>query len=130
MEKIKERKSILKEKLRSLTTTNIYYKKAFGERIINVKGREVAIHYSKEIAKWDFDDLDDLEQKVLKLEAAKKEIDDEKKLELPIVNRKKEYREIDEKLLEALAEKEEGRPEKMVQYLKLRKSIKEKYPKV
>jgi hypothetical protein len=41
-----------------------------------------------------------------------------------------EYKKIDDLLLlEALVEKhEEGRPEKMVEYLKLRKEIKDKHP--
>jgi|TARA_R100000482_G_C5131087_1_gene151980 hypothetical protein len=37
------------------------------------------------------------------------------------------YSEIDKDLLEALAEKEEGRPEKMVEYLEKRKKVKESF---
>ena len=45
------------------------------------------------------------------------------------IQRRNSYRQIDELLFEALVEKlEEGRPEKMVEYLKLRKEIKDKHP--
>ena len=40
-----------------------------------------------------------------------------------------EYRQIDELLLEAIAEKQENKAEKMDEYLRLRKVIKDKYPK-
>ena len=40
-----------------------------------------------------------------------------------------EYKKIDDLLFEVLVERhEEGRPEKMVEYLKLRKEIKDKHP--
>ena len=56
--------------------------------------------------------------------------DDEKeKKEKPIKDRQREYSRIDGLLFEALVEKlEEDRPEKMVEYLKLRKEIKDKHP--
>lgn len=44
-------------------------------------------------------------------------------------NRKEEYEKIDSMLLEGLSEKEEGRSEKLEEYMKLRKEIKDKYPK-
>lgn len=44
-------------------------------------------------------------------------------------NRKREYAKLDSMLMEALAEKEAGRPEKMQEYLSLRESIKNQYPK-
>ena len=73
-------------------------------------------------------DLKSFEEKVLKLENAKKEIDDEIKRNEPLENRSREYRKIDTLLLEAIAEKEGGRPEKMKAYLKLRNEIRVKYP--
>jgi len=125
----RKRKADLEKRFQALIVTNAYYIKAFGERAIEVKGRTVGVHYSKEIAEWDRDDLDDFEQKVLKLEAAKKEMDEEAERERPMLDRRNEYRKIDELLLEALAEKEENKAGKMEEYLKLRAAIKEKFPK-
>ena len=70
-----------------------------------------------------------IEEKIQKLEAAKLKLDDIEKKEKPINDRKLAYHQIDDLLFEALVEKhEEGRPEKMVEYLKLRKEIKDKHP--
>ena len=55
-----------------------------------------------------------------------------KEMDLKILHdkRKREYLKIDSLFIEALVEElKEGRPEKMEEYLKLRKQIKDKYPK-
>mgnify|MGYP003131850349 CR=1 FL=1 len=124
-----KRKADLEKRFKPLIANNVYYVKAFGERVKHVNGGSYGIHYEKEIAEWDRDDLDDFEQKVLKLEAAKKEMDEESERERPMLDRRNEYRKIDELLLEALAEKEENKAGKMEEYLKLRSAIKEKFPK-
>ena len=103
----RKRKADLEKRFQPLIQGNMYYQKAFGVRTKEVKGETFAIHESEEIAEWDRDNLDDFEQKVLKLEAAKKEMDDKAERERPMLDRRNEYRKIDELLLEALAEKEE-----------------------
>ncbi len=126
----RKRKADLEKRFKPLVANNIYYNKAFGVRTyINVRREKCAIPYNEEFDKWDRDDLDDFEQKVLKLEAAKKEMDDEAARVKPMEDRRKEYRKIDELLLEAIAEKQENKAEKMEEYLRLRKAIKEKFPK-
>jgi hypothetical protein len=106
-----------------------YYHIAFGEEIVIINGEKHAVHHSDRVAKWDKDDLIDFEEKVVKLEAAKLKLDEKDKKEKPIKDRQKAYGAIDGLLLEALVEKhEEGRPEKMVKYLELRKEIKDKHP--
>ena len=124
-----KRKADLEKRFQPLVVNNVYYQKAFGVRIKEINGERHAIHESKEIAEWDRDDLDDFEQKVLKLETAKKELDDEAERNAPLENRRNEYRKIDELLLEALAEKQENKAEKMEEYLKLRQEIKARFPK-
>jgi hypothetical protein len=102
---------------------------AFGDEIVIIKGERHGVHHSDRIAKWDKDDLVLFEEKIKKLEAAKLKLDDIEKKEKPINDRKLEYKKIDDLLFEALVEKhEEGRPEKMIEYLKLRKEIKDKHP--
>jgi hypothetical protein len=124
-----KKKSELELKLRNLTQNNVYFMEAFGEEFVEINGEKHGVHESDRIAKWDKDDLIDFEEKVLKLELAKKHLDEKEKKEKPIRLRKQEYHRIDELLLEALVEKlEENRPEKMVEYLKLRKEIKDKHP--
>ena len=125
----RKRKADLEKRFKPLVENNTYYIKAFGVRTKEVKGETFSIHESEEIAEWDRDNLDDFEQKVLKLEAAKKEMDDKAERERPMLDRRNEYRKIDELLLEAIAEKEENNAEKMTEYLKLRAAIKEKFPK-
>ena len=125
----RKRKDDLEKRFRPLVENNVCYLKAFGSRTRTVKGKLFGIHYQEEIAEWDRDNLDDFEQKVLKLEAAKKEMDDKAERERPMLDRRNEYRKIDELLLEALAEKEENKAGKMEEYLKLRAAIKEKFPK-
>ena len=125
----RKRKDDLEKRFQPLVANNVYYVKAFGVRSKEVRGEPIGIYYQEEIAEWDRDDLDDFEQKVLKLEAAKKEMDEEEERERPMLDRRNEYRKIDELLLEALAEKEENKAEKMEEYLKLRSAIKEKFPK-
>mgnify|MGYP003142408925 CR=1 FL=1 len=124
-----KKKGELESKLKDLTINNVYFLEAFGPEIVEIRGQKHSVPHSDRIAKWDKDDLIDFEAKVLKLELAKKHIDEKEKKEKPIKERKLEYSKIDGLLLEALVEKlEEGRPEKMVEYLKLRKEIKDKHP--
>ena len=132
----RKRKANLEERFKPLIANNVFYIKAFGERIVEVKGRKVFVHHSKEIAEWDRDNLDDFEQKVLKMEAAKKEMDDEAAKNKPIEDRRREYQKIDHLFLEALAEGGgtiidgvEKPSEKMQAYLKLREEIKARFPK-
>jgi len=125
----RKRKADLEKRFRLVTVNNRYYIKAFGSRFRMVGDERHNIHWKDEIAEWDRDDLDDFEQKVLKLEAAKKEMDDKEEQERPMLNRKNEYRKIDEMLLEGLAEQEEGRPQKLARYMTLRRAIKERFPK-
>ena len=124
-----KRKTDLEKRFKPLIANNVYYVKAFGERLKQINGESYGIHYEKEIAEWDRDNLDDFEQKVLKLEAAKKEMDDEEVRVRPMLDRRNEYRKIDELLLEAIAEKEENNAEKMTEYLRLRADIKARFPK-
>ena len=124
-----KKKGELESKLKDLTQNNVYFLEAFGEEIIEVRGDKYLVHHNDIISKWNKNDLIDFEAKVLKLEEAKVKLDEKEKKEKPIIERKLEYSKIDELLLEALVEKlEEGRPEKMVEYLKLRKEIKDKHP--
>ena len=125
----RKRKDDLEKRFRPLVENNVCYLKAFGSRTRTVKGELFGIHYQEEIDQWDRDNLDDFEQKVLKLEAAKKEMDDKEEQDRPMLNRKNEYRKIDEMLLEGLAEQEEGRPQKLARYMTMRRAIKEKFPK-
>ena len=125
----RKRKDDLEKRFRPLVENNVCYLKAFGSRTRTVKGELFGIHYQEEIDQWDRDNLDDFEQKVLKLEAAKKEMDDKEEQDRPMLNRKNEYRKIDEMLLEGLAEQEEGRPQKLARYMTLRRAIKERFPK-
>jgi hypothetical protein len=124
-----KKRNELESKLRPLIQNNVYFLEAFGEEAVIIKGERYLVHESDRIAKWDKDDLEDFEAKVLKLELAKKHLDDKEKKEKPLKDRQLEYSKIDGLLLEALVEKiEEGRPEKMVKYLELRKDIKNKHP--
>ena len=125
----RKRKADLENRFKPLIVNNVYYMKAFGFRTKEIKGETIGIHESEAIAEWDRDNLDDFEQKVLKLEAAKKEMDDEAERNRPMLDRRNEYRQIDELLLEAIAEKQENKAEKMDEYLRLRKAIKDKFPK-
>jgi hypothetical protein len=125
----RKRKADLEKRFKPLIENNVYFLKAFGEEVVEIKRDRYAVHHSERIAKWDRDDLDDFEQKVLKLEAVKKEMDDKEEQERPMLNRKNEYRKIDEMLLEGLAEQEEGRPQMLARYMTLRRAIKEKFPK-
>ena len=124
-----KKKGELERRLKPLIGNNVCYVRSFGHRTKIIKGVKHGIHYLDEIAEWDKDDLIDFEAKVLKMEEVKVKVDEQEKKEKPIRNRKLEYKRIDDLLLEALVEKlEEGRPEKMVKYLELRKDIKNKHP--
>ena len=125
----RKRKTDLEKRFQPLIENNVCYVRAFGHRTKIIKGVKHGIHYQDEIAEWNRDNLDDFEQKVLKLEAAKKEMDDKETRERPMLDRRNEYRKIDELLLEALAEKQENKAGKMDEYLRLRKEIKDKFPK-
>tara|TARA_Y100000592_G_C5340854_1_gene254169 strand:+ start:193 stop:678 length:486 start_codon:yes stop_codon:yes gene_type:complete len=121
----RKRKADLEKRFRPLIANNVYYQKVFGVRY---NGKKIISEHD-EIAEWDRDDLDDFELKVMKLEAAKKEMDDEAERNAPLENRRNEYRKIDELLLEAIAEKQENKAEKMEEYLRLRQEIKARFPK-
>ena len=124
-----KKKSELESKLKDLTQNNVYFLEAFGEELIEINGEPWHVGVGQRVAKWDKDDLILFEEKVLKLEEAKVKLDKKEKKEKPIRLRKQEYKKIDDLLFEALVEKlEEGRPEKMEEYLKLRKEIKDKHP--
>ena len=125
----RKRKADLEKRFASLIESNAFYVKAFGFRYEKFNGESHVINWKKEIAEWDRDNLDDFEQKVLKLEAAKKEMDDEAAKNKPLEDRRREYRKIDELLFEAIAEKQENKAEKMEEYLKLRNEIKARFPK-
>lgn len=124
-----KKKGELENRLRPLVQNNVYFMEAFGDEIVIIKGERHGVHEVDRIAKWDKDDLEFFEDKVLQLEAAKLKLDAIYKKEKPIKDRQKAYGAIDGLLLEALVEKlEEGRPDKMVKYLELRKDIKNKHP--
>jgi len=132
----RKRRADLEKRFKPLVANNVFYLKSFGHRVEVIKGVRHAIHYEQEIAEWDRDNLDDFEQKVLKLEAAKKEMDDEAAKNKPIEDRRREYQKIDHLFLEALAEGGgtiidgvEKPSEKMQAYLKLRADIKTRIPK-
>jgi len=121
-----KKKGELERRLKGLES---FHDGVFGEEIKIIKGERHGVHHSDRIAKWDKDDLIDFEEKVVKLEAAKLKLDEKEKKEKPLKDRKLEYKKIDDLLFEALVEKhEEDRPEKMIEYLKLRKEIKDKHP--
>ena len=122
-------KEKLENRLKPLVQNNMYFLEAFGEEAVIIKGERYLVHESDRIAKWDKDDLILFEEKVVKLEEAKVKLDEKEKKEKPLKDRKLEYKKIDDLLFEALVEKlEEGRPEKMEEYLKLRKEIKDNHP--
>ena len=123
-----KKKDELESRLKPLIVSNTFYIEAFGDEHLqstNSQGERVQDSHKTHVAKWDKDDLEDFEDKVLKLELAKSYVDSKK----PIKDRQLEYSRIDGLLLEALVEKlEEGRPEKMDKYLELRKDIKHRHP--
>ena len=124
-----KKKGELEGKLKDLTINNVYFLEAFGEEVIEIKGEKFGLNVGDRVAKWDKNDLIFFEEKVKALEEAKVKVDAKRKKEKPILERLRAYKGIDSLLLEALVEKlEEGRPEKMVEYLKLRKEIKDKHP--
>jgi hypothetical protein len=124
-----KKKNELERKLKDLVQNNVYFLEAFGEEVVEIKGERHEVHEADRIAKWDKDDLEFFEAQILKLELAKKYLDDKGEKEKPIKDRQRAYGAIDGLLLEALVEKhEEGRPDKMVKYLELRKDIKNKHP--
>ena len=124
-----KKKNELEGKLKLLVQNNVYFLEAFGEEIKIINGEKHGVHHSDRIARWDKDDLEFFEDKVLKLELAKSHLDEKERIQKPIDDRIRAYKQVDGQLLEALIEKlEEDRPEKMVEYLKLRKEIKDKHP--
>ena len=132
----RKRKADLEKRFQPLVANNGYYQKAFGSRVKIINGEKHGIHHQEEIDQWDRNNLDDFEQKVLKLETAKKEMDDESAKNKPLEDRRREYQKIDHLFLEALAEGggtiidgAEKPSEKMQAYLKLRDEIKARFPK-
>tara|TARA_Y100001963_G_C6671586_1_gene395364 strand:- start:35 stop:418 length:384 start_codon:yes stop_codon:yes gene_type:complete len=127
---MEEKKKNLEERLNLLMQNQRYYRKVYGFRTEELPTGTRTISCLEEIEKWDRNDLDDFEQKIIKLEAAKKEVDEQIEKNAPLEKRKQAYIRIDHLLLEAIAEKEEGRSEKMKAYLAEREKIKKKFPKV
>lgn len=111
----------LEKELSQLLERTCYFYKAFGNEVVN---------HSLEAKKWDRSDLKSFEEKINLLRAAKIEIDQKDLEEKPLMEREYHYSRIDKLLLEAIAEKEEGRPEKMEAYLIEREKIKKQFPKV
>ena len=87
-----KKKGELENKLKALMVNNVYYREAFGWRFEIIKGEKHNISEHEEILQWDKDDLIDFEEKILKLELAKKHIDEKEKKEKPLKDRKLEYR--------------------------------------
>ena len=132
----RKRKADLEKRFKPLVQNNIYFNKCFDVRVTVKNGSRFACSYKTIINEWDRDNLDDFEQKVLKLETAKKEMDDESAKNKPLEDRRREYQKIDHLFLEALAEGGgtiidgvEKPSEKMQAYLKLREEIKARFPK-
>jgi hypothetical protein len=121
-----KKKNELENRLRGL---EYLHDEVFGNEDEIINGERHAVHHSERIAKWDKDDLIDFEEKIKKIEEFKVKKEEKEKKEKPLKDRKREYKKIDDLLFEALVEKhEEGRPEKMIKYLELRKEIKDKHP--
>ena len=98
-----------------------------------VPGREgelESIHWEKRLNDWSKGAIEVFEEVVEKLENAKIVVDKRIEDEKPIMARRMAYPMIDHLLLEAIAEKEEGRPEKMQAYLIERQKIKDENPLV
>ena len=124
-----KKKGELEKRLNLVTQHNGYFLEVFEEEFVEINGQKHGIHWRDTIAKWDKDDLVGFEEKIKKLEDVRDKVDGEHAIRHKKIQRRNSYRQIDELLLEALVEKlEEGRPEKMVEYLKLRKEIKDKHP--
>jgi len=124
-----KKKGELENRLKPLIGNNVVFDEVYGIQYYWEKDKKFKVAHHNEINKWDKDDLVDFEEKVKLFEAAKLKLDAIEKKEKPIEDRKREYKKIDNLLFEALVEKhEEGRPEKMVEYLELRKEIKDKHP--
>ena len=124
-----KKKGELENRLKPLIVNNVVFDEVYGVQYYYEDDRKFKVAHHIEINKWDKDDLVDFEEKVKLFEAAKLKLDEKEKKEKPINDRKLEYKKIDDLLFEALIEKlEEGRPEKMEEYLKLRKEIKDKHP--
>ena len=124
-----KKKGELESKLRLLVQNNVYFLEAFGDEIEIINGEKHGVHHSDRIARWDKDDLEFFEDKILKMELAKSHLDEKERIQKPIDDRIRAYKAVDGQLLEALIEKlEENRPEKMAKYLELRKDIKNRHP--
>jgi hypothetical protein len=128
-----KKKNELESRLKIVLDVNCYFEEVFGLEFkqIMVGGvlEKHTINRFEIISRWDKDDLVDFEEKVVKLEEAKIKLDVIRKKERLVEARQRAYNKVDGLLLEALVEKhEEGRPEKMIKYLELRKEIKDKHP--
>jgi len=126
---VKNKKDELIKRLKPLIQNNIYYYDSFEEQIEIINGDRHSISYKKIINSWLKEDASFLEKKVLKLEASKIKVDAEAAKNKPLEDRKSQYQMIDHLLFEAIAEKENGKPEKMKAYLILRAKIKKEIPK-
>ena len=128
-----KKKNELENRLKVVIEVNCYFEEVFGLEFKQVMVDGVlekhTINRFEIMSRWDKDDLVDFEEKIVKLEEAKIKLDVIRKKERLVEARQRAYNKVDGLLLEALVEKhEEGRPEKMVEYLKLRKEIKDKHP--
>ena len=123
-----KKKGELEKRLRECPGSG-YWNEAFGVEFEVINGDKIVKHHGHIIEKWDKDDLIFFEEKVKALEEAKVKVDEKDKKDKKLFERQSAYKKVDSLLLEALVEKlEEGRPEKMEEYLKLRKEIKDKHP--
>tara|TARA_B100000131_G_C17624414_1_gene413241 strand:+ start:116 stop:505 length:390 start_codon:yes stop_codon:yes gene_type:complete len=128
---MEEERIELLERLKPLSRTNIYFVECFEEILEPVPGRPgemQSIHWEQRLKEFTEGDIEVFKDVVEKLEAAKIVVDKRIEDEKPIMQRRMAYPMIDHLLLEALAEKEEGRPEKMQAYLIERQKIKDQYP--
>ena len=128
-----KKKGELENRLKVVIDVNCYFEEVFGlefkQVVVDGVLEKHTVNRFEVMSRWDKDDLIDFEEKIVKLEEAKIKLDVIRKKERLVESRQRAYEKVDGLLLEALVEKlEEGRPEKMEEYLKLRKEIKDKHP--
>ncbi len=114
----------LEERLSEVLKNRKVFRNVFGHEIVNDAHRADI----ERINEWDKSDLKAFEEKIILLEKEREKLDAEKLIADKIQLRRSNYKDIDHLLLEAIAEKEKGRPERMVEYLKLRDQIRDKFP--
>ena len=120
----------LEKRLEPFARYDFIYRRVFGFNTYEDKeGNLIEVPHTKEIAKWDKDNLKDFEERIIKLEKEKKSYEEYLRIQEPLIERQHKYERIDHLLLEAIVEEKEGRPEKFKEYLKLREQIKKDIPK-